>query len=212
MALNDMYELRVKGRYAAVTNWLNVYHVERRSAVFTAEDIAQAYVDWILPVSVALQSTLIGYDSVEVINLGDVGDFFTLDLSGFSGLVAGDTMPVFAAFGIRFNRTRRDIRHGFKRLIGVPEAYVTNGSVVGAGLTGLVDYGNSVVQPWEHIAAPGVEVCSFAVILRICAEVGPLGVCLKYRLPETDAELEFYVPTNFTPNDFATHQTSRSLL
>jgi len=70
-------------------------------------------------------------------NVYDPLDFYQTPVL-FSGAVAGDTMPPFNAYGFRTNRTRLDIRRGFKRIVGVAEG-AQNGGVIAGTAVALAD-------------------------------------------------------------------------
>lgn len=101
------------------------------------------------------------------------------------------------------------MKHGWKRVIGAAEGHINGRLLVPAYQTDLQTYADAIIAPWETAANPGVTVCTFGIIARICAETDAAGVCIKYRLPENDAELEFYKPTQASALATLGTQTSR---
>jgi len=209
MALSDMYELRLKSRFGLQVGTLNVFHCQRASAVYGADEVATAFFDTVIPKLLLAQSSTMVYEELEVYSLGDPADFFTLDLGAINGSISGEVLPAFNSVGTRFLRTRRDIRHGYKRFAGIPEAHQNGGVLTSSAALLWQAVADAIVADWEITADPGITVANFAVILRVCAEIGPLGVCIKWRLPETDAELEFYLPEAAVLANVITHQTTR---
>lgn len=70
-------------------------------------------------------------------NVYDPLDFYQTPIL-FLGAVAGDSMPPFNAYGFRTNRTRLDIRRGFKRITGVAEG-AQNAGVISGTAVALAD-------------------------------------------------------------------------
>lgn len=209
MALNDWYELKLKGSYGAFDNTLMVFHFERLAGLYTALEINQAFIDTIYPLLFSFVSSSHTWDEIETKNLGDPLDFQQLSLGSVPGSVAGDTVASFVAYKLQFLRERTDMKHGWKRIPGVPESLVAGNGVAAAAVTALTTLGTALVAPIEIAAAPGVDVARFGIIARICAEFGPAGACLSYRLPENDAELTFYQPTQFVAHNLVASQVSR---
>lgn len=211
MALSDWYELIDEAFIFNTQRVLNVYHAERASTAFDAGDVALAFFDSVLVHVRALQSAQINHTRILCQNLGDPLDFDELALTGQVGgiPVTSDMLPFFVAPRVQFLRDRTDMRHGWKRIVGITEEHINNNNVGGSYGGFLTTYGQAVVDPWELASNPGVTVAQFGVILRICAEFDAAGVCLNYRLPENDAELQFYKPQQFIARATVGHQTTR---
>lgn len=214
MALTDFYEIIDRQFIGSSPRpALNVYHVMKRVVSANAATAAQAFVDWVLPAVVDIQSEVVVHRTLTARNLGNDTDFVEVALGDVpGGIVATDhVMPSFVAAGIQFLRERMDIKHGWKRYVGITEANV-GGNTLGASLvTTLNNTGAQIVTPWELAGMPGTLMFDFAIIARVCAEVGPLGGCLKYRLPENDAELEFYLPSEAVAKTSPRSQNTRKI-
>lgn len=86
----------------------------------------------------ALSNTNVQWNAISVRDVYSDFDFVEIPL-GFSGLHATDGLSPAVAYGFKTNRTRLDIRRGFKRLVGVSEGAVATGGVLtGTGISGSV--------------------------------------------------------------------------
>lgn len=56
-------------------------------------------------------------------------------VGGFAGTDTGDTMPSFVAYSVRLFGETAITRSGWKRIPGVPEAFISDGEVVAATMT-----------------------------------------------------------------------------
>jgi hypothetical protein len=65
-----------------------------------------------------------------VINVYDVVDFYQAAFpAGIDGIRAGDALPATMAWSFTSSVVRRDIKRGQKRFTGIPEAFITNGTL-----------------------------------------------------------------------------------
>lgn len=76
-----------------------------------------------------VQTVAVNYVQVVVLNVYDPTDFYATPFEpNTNGLNTGaGYQPTFMAYGFRTNQTRRDIRRGQKRLVGVNEQYIGDG-------------------------------------------------------------------------------------
>lgn len=211
MALADWFEILDKQERGG-QSILNVYHVQRSSGSITATDIVTAFVDWVMPLILPIQPSEVAHTSIEVRNLDDPTDFSTGTFSPNVGTIAGSAMTSFTAATIQFNRRRLDMKNGQKRWVAGSEAIAASNSWGATFMTDLDLLGDAIVAPWEKDAAPGVDVCTFGIIKRVCVGSPPPVPCVKYRLPETDGELEFYTPVTFISRESIRSQVSRKKL
>lgn len=210
MAFVDWYELKHHQAFGAFGNILNVYHFERQGALTDAALINQAFLDTVIPTLRALQVTSVTHTLLETQNLGVESDFQSLSLSGLGGTGgAGEGAPSFAASRIQFLRERTDMKHGWKRFAGIAETALNFNTLQGTYPTTLENLGQLIVDGLETAAVPGTTVARYGIIARICAEVDAGGVCLSYRMPENDAELEFYYPSQFIARTTIGSQNTR---
>jgi len=210
MALSDMYQI-VHRMTAEQQKIVNVFHVERTSGIETAASISDAFQNSISLALKLLQNNGIVNDELFIFNLGVTTDFGTFTLGAASGLRIGLNSPSFISAGIRFPSLDRDIRSGQKRFCGMLETDYVKG-VLGAGPLVLInDIGDVMLAPWLS-SIDMHAICNYVIIKRICEETDPVsGDCLKYRLPTSDAELQFYEPTQRIANSEITSQVSRKV-
>ncbi len=213
MARTDFWELKDNQKVGQI-DILNVYHCKKILAGATAVDIANAYINSVLTVgTLNMQDDLLTRSNIVVQNLGDPTDFAIVDSSGFPGLDVNDHVPLFVAVAIQFNRTRTDMRHGQKRWVMGNETDMLQGIWDATMQAEISTLGTAVITPWRTAAAPGVDVCAFAILKRFCVVEGQTP-CLKYRLAKDDPEIDgfHYIPTTFTIRNNARSQVSRKAL
>lgn len=211
MAFSDWYELLDKQTVAGDAA-LNVYHVAKSNPAFTAQDVFNAFQDSVLPSIIPAQHTGIDHVSVDVRSLDDPLDFFAGAPAGSSGTRAGVRLTQFSAAAIQFSRLRTDMKNGQKRFSAGIETDASGDTWEPAFLPVLTTLANAIILPWEQLAAPGVEVCRFGILKRVCTVDPPPEPCPSYRLPEDDAELVFYVPVQFVVRPTIRSQVSRKVL
>lgn len=211
MALTDWYEVLDKHN-AGGQNILNVYHVLRDNGGITSTVVAEAFEDSILTPLLVLQDDRYLHTAIEVRNLGTPTDFTTRTPSPNQGTRTGaQGFAQFYAAAIQFNRTRNDMKHGQKRWACGTEPDAGDSQWLSTFLTNLETMRDPLLTDWERTVAPGVPVCRYGIIQRVC-DVPAQDPCLKYRMPETDAELQFYIPVTAIIRDRIRSQVSRKRL
>lgn len=213
MALTDFWQIK-DNQFYQNKGILNVYHAKRIQVEATALTVAQAFFDDILTTNfLDMQDSNLIRTTIEVENLGEPTDFVSFDSSAKPGLDTADNPAGFNAAAIQFNRTRTDMKNGQKRWLMGNENDAVAGKWDTAMLTDLNAVGDTLVAPWRTAAAPGVDVCAFVILKRFCV-VDEQEPCLKYRLPNTDVEVDgfHYVPIFFTVRDNIRSQVSRKRL
>lgn len=111
-------------------------------------------------------------------------------LTGTGLLVSGlGELPSFVAYAIRLDHDNGAVRPGFKRIVGVPEDSIENALLTSSRVTALTTVAGLLVNPASTVN-PQFE---HVVVGRVCETPNPtpgaIPACLKYRLPETQAEL-----------------------
>jgi hypothetical protein len=88
-----------------------------------------------------------------------------------------------------------------------------NGNLWVAGfITECLDLANAIINPWQLDSAPGVDVCDYGILKRICI-TSPSPPCVGgYRLPENDGELTFFIPLVAVIRSTVRSQVSRKRL
>lgn len=211
MALADVLEIRAPSEIGAF-KFLNVWHVLRSSSSFDATKIANSFVDTVLSDILPLLTSSVEYTAVNVKNLGDAEDFVELPLTAKVGTRAGTNDPFFNVFTLRFPRLRTDMRDGRKRIGPTQEEAHSGNNLAAAYITDMDTLGTSMIGAWEETASPGVTVCRYIIVKRVCDAFDAAGKCTKYRLPETDGELIFYQPISRVSESTVRSQTSRKVL
>lgn len=211
MAFSDWYEV-LDLQNSGGQSILNVYHVERVDIGQDAQQIFNAFEVSILPTIVTMQSSTVTHTEVSVRSLDNPFDFFSATPAGNVGLKGGDTFAQFNAAAIQFIRTRIDMKNGQKRFIAGIETDSTGASWNAAFLVQLDAVGDALIAPWQVGAPPGVDVCRYGILKRVCTVEPPPDPCPSYRLPEDDAELEFFIPVSFVSRDRIRSQVSRKRL
>ncbi len=211
MALDDWFEILDKQDMFG-QSILNVYHVQRASAGFNAVTILDAFENTVLTPLLPLQDAALSHTILEARNLGDVTDFATLVPSPAVGTRTGDPFAQFTAAAVQFNRTRTDMKNGQKRFCAGVETDSAGQSWVAAFVTLMQSLGDDMIGNWVTAAAPSTPVCNFGIIKRVCTVEPPPTPCPSYRLPETDLELQFYIPTVALARGNKRSQVSRKVL
>lgn len=195
MALNDMYNI-VHDMTNLGQSTLNVYQVERTSAVESAGSISDGFQNSILPVLRAFQSSSVINNELRIFNLGESTDFGTFSIGAAAGFRVGADPPAFTAAELKFPSLDRAVRTGFKRYAGLLEADDTDGVLGGTVLALLNTLGTAIIAPWLS-SIDSHAICNFVIIKRVCDVVPPPGEpCPQYRLPETGDPLVFYQPNS----------------
>lgn len=209
MALNDIYMLTHRQTWGVGGRPINnVYFFEHTAGAGVAIDLAQAFQSQYLPVIGALQSILIWSTFLEVINLGDLGDFVSYPVEA-NGSYGGDVLPPYAAYGFTQRVNTRAVRKGSKRIAGVPESAQANGVVTFPDiLDAMEDFRILLESELTDVSDTWLPV----VIKRVKTPVvGTVPLQYTYRLPTSDLELVVGEVVNVSTSPNLTHQVSRSL-
>lgn len=201
MALEDTYEIRTTGTVLGVPFTI-IWHALRTSGTYAAADVVGAWHDTLFTTMLANMSNDVTMIQNEIKSLGNALDFYSYGLGPTNGGDAGDTMPPFVAYDIKFPRLRTDMHHGRKRLPGVPEGSAVNGVLSSTPLSNMQAFADLIVGDWEKVSAPGTAVANFIIIKRVLDGA-------VYRLPETNGELVYYTPQTAVVNPNLSSQVSR---
>lgn len=185
---------------------LNVYFYRVRTVSVTDNDassVATAFIEQMLPVIVAAQTTDVVHTAVKVRNLFDETDAHT-ELLSEAGTYGDDSQSTFNAFPFQLVGNNAAVRPGAKRIAGVDGANVTDGVVDGLTLISALE--DVAVQlaaemAWGLLSAEFLE----PVIVGRILDGG------EYRLPTTALEAIISVITDALWNPRVTSQTSRKV-
>jgi len=211
MALSDWYEV-IHEFVSEGESMLNVYHALRADAGRDAGEIVEAFNDSVMPDMANIQYVGVTNVIYTARNLDDPFDFATRVPGDPVGLRPGANFATFNAVTVQFNRQRTDMKNGQKRWYAGVEPD-NNGAVWDAAfLTSVGVVATAVLNPWELSGVPGVPVCNFGILQRICVIQPPPTPCVAFRLPKTDAELQFYIPNTAIVRATVRSQVSRKRL
>ena len=170
----------------------------------TAEDLANSWVDNVLPEIADMQNAALTHVSVNVRNLYNDADTFELPISVPGEVtVAGDHLPVFTAVPFRLVHANGAIKPGSKRLAGISEDAQADGVVnVGAYITLLNETADALLASLPHLSVIDVW---YPVIVKRILDGG------NYRLPENVGEAVFGVLTDVLWDALLTSQVSRKI-
>lgn len=211
MAFSDWYE--IKDHQTAIGQpVLNVYHVQRENIGVNAVAISDAFQNIVLGNLLSLQDPSVVHTILEVASLSDPTDFFTVVPSPNLGTRAGDPLAQFNAASIQFNRTRTDMKNGQKRFSAGVEADIAGNEWFAPFMAELTTLADAMIATWFTAAAPAVPICDYGILKRVCTVQPPPSPCPSYRLPEDDAELQFYFPVTSVPRLTIRSQVSRKVL
>lgn len=210
MALIDIYEVIDVSETAGIPV-LNTYHVERDNPAFTATDMARAFEDTLLGLLLPLQTASILHTSITARNLNDDTDFAVRIPSPALGTRIGNDLTPFQAMAIQMNRTTLAINNGQKRILLGREEDTAGITWNASFLTEVGGFVSALLDPWEIDPSPGVPICDYVILKRVCTTQPPPDPCLEFRLPETDGELAFFNPDTAILRAEVSSQVSRKL-
>jgi hypothetical protein len=209
MPLNTVYQLRARQTWGSGGKPLeSVFFFDHTAGDGVAADLATAFGIGLGAAINALQAPIIRNYSIDVINLGDLGDFASLPWIG-GGAGEGDSLPPYAAVGYTLKVNTRAVRKGSKRISGVPESVATNGVITIPGYQSLMDTLRIALQQ-EVVTADDTWL---PVIVKRIKEliVGTVPPQYTYRLPTIgDTIILGEVVVALTSNNL-THQVSREV-
>lgn len=136
-----------------------------------------------------LQSDQVTYTSVLTINMYDPIDFYSTPLnSGTVGFQAGEASSPVLAYGFRTSRTRRDVRRGNRRLVGVSEADVGPGGVIDGDQAALMDVAADFFGRTLTYNDEGNTLSFSPVVLKSLRVEDPDTGKIRYQQYPTEAE------------------------
>jgi len=153
MATGDIIELRDVQIFNGAVEMLNVYHYFVADGASDGNDAlhcAEMWTETVLPLVKGLQSNLLVHTSVEAVNLLNPADFTSLVyVPAVAGDQTGEALPPYNTFTFQFVRATRAVRHGWKRIGGIPEIGNTNGVASAGFLTTLADIADAMASTLE---------------------------------------------------------------
>lgn len=139
-SIGNRFELLDQQDYNGATCINAYFYRATDGASPSAADLITQFVFFMLPVTVAIQVPTAVHQLIACRNLDDPLDFSVLAPIGANvGTVVGQGLPPFVAWAFRLARTRTDMHHGAKRIVGVSEANQDIGQQSGFA-SALADY------------------------------------------------------------------------
>lgn len=188
----------------------NVYYFQNNDVAGTLVTLA----DW-FEANVVVQLKDFQLDLVTHVNLRLRNLFLDAEtheepLTGTGAVVSGmEELPAFFAASCRFDHVQGDLRPGFKRWAGLGENHLEDSLIRPANVTMLEEVAALLIQPPSVANTGWVPV----VVKRVCETPNPdpdaVPSCLKYRLPESQAELITGTLTSYEVYTQPTTQNSR---
>lgn len=209
MPLNTVYQVRARQTYGPGGKPMDtVWFFDHTAGTDTADDLAVAWGLARGDLMNAMQTDHIRNVSIDVINLGDLGDFASVPWIG-GGLINDDTMPPYVAYGFTMKVDTRAVRKGSKRIGGVPEAAATDGVITNVTVLPLIEDLRLAMQ--QEIVDSG-DTWLPVVVKRVREPVvGTVPQQYTYRLPSTDSELVLGEVTVVLTSSNLSHQVSREI-
>lgn len=209
MPLNKVYQVRARQHWGGSNKpFESVFFFEHTAGEGNWGDLAEVFGTTIGAKINDLQTTTVHNDSIDVINLGDPVDFgFAL----WAGLGAYDesALPPYAAIGFTFKLNTRAVRHGGKRISGIPESVADNGKIVDAAYRAKRELLRLVMQQ-ELVDADNTWLP--VVVKRIRTPVaGTVPQQYKYALPKSGDPLVLGEVVAVLTSDDLSHQVSREV-
>lgn len=204
--ISDVYQLTHTMLWNNAEPMVNVYFYQRNTGLGTAQQLANAWSEDVLPAIRAWQSQIVWHDRCEVINLGDLTDFGGTNYTNTRGLnTSADPLPAFNAVQYTLRAGSRAVRPGSKRYPGITEGDVTAGVITSSGvITQLNALGAALIA---NIQAGTGETFAPVIVKRV--KYAPEPGKVAYRLPETTGELVAPGITGYSLNFNISHQVSR---
>jgi len=181
MPLDTIYQVRARQTWGSGGKALeNVFFFDHTAGAGNATDMATAFGDAFSTLINQIQAPIVKNYSIDVINLGDLGDFASVPWLG-SGTQIGDALPPYAAISFTLKVNTRAVRKGSKRISGVPESAQIDGKLTNEGYIAAVELLRLAMQQ-EVVTANDTYL---PVVVKRIKEpvVGTVPLQYTYRLP-----------------------------
>lgn len=203
-SIGDVYQIVDSGTMIG-QKVLNVYFyklVATPAGFVGASDVAQAYVDQVLPDVCAIQTADVLHQSVKAANLFDETDAHEILVSE-PGVAGSDSQGTFEAYPFRLVGNNAAVRAGAKRYAGVEDAFVSDGVVTDVDILAVLnDLADKLAETLTF--GIGVSLLDPVIVKRIL-----LGG--NYTLPTTPEDAILSVVTDVLFDTLVTSQVSRKV-
>lgn len=212
MAINDLYQITVVQKQTATgEKFSNVFTFRAVDATCSAAGLVEAMTNTgsVVDKMLAWQATAVSCDSLRVINLFSLTDFYEGSLVG-SGLGAGEMLPAHNAVGYTLKLNTRGVSPGSKRFVGLSELAQVAGIITDATvLTALEALRVKLAQTITGDVSDNYEP---VVVKRILMEPDEDHPAPWYRLPANVGEANWGKVVSAVLNVRVRHQISRGNL
>lgn len=140
MAENQIYRLTDRQTLHG-QECLNVYHYKAGAGDSSSLDLIAAFINDVFPAIDDIQNIDLAHVRLDCVNL-DTGLDYLEYVHGtpWMGVVTGEAMPSFVAWGFRLTRADRQSRHGYKRIPGVSEGDINDGVATAPAAANLIGF------------------------------------------------------------------------
>lgn len=158
-----------------------------------------------------MQTDDVEFISINAFNIYDAVDFYGTPFpSGTTGDHDDVMLSPASAYGFRTNRTRRDIRRGMKRFVGVGQSTVGDGGIIiGDGVTRTETLADLMGQNIEY-DDEGNTITFEPVVVSKEKVVDPVSGAVTYRYYPTLVEQEAFLATSVLWEVYPETRTQRS--
>lgn len=210
MPLNTVYQVKMRQKWGSDTGkpLESVFFFDHTAGDGVATDLALAFGTSIGANVNAIQTGVVKNYSIDVINLGDLGDFDSLPWVG-TGVISGDTLPPTNAVSYTLKVNTRAVKKGSKRFSGIPEAAVLQGIITLDTYLASIELLRIALQQ-EIVSADDTWL---PVIVKRIKEpvVGTVPLEYTYRLPTVGDTLVLGEVVTALTTNVSKHQVSRQL-
>lgn len=209
MATGDYYQINSRQTFTTTT-LENVYFYESLDAGTSSDELAQLFIDDVLPSVRAVQSSEIVHVLVKVENLFNPSDF-TQAVINFPGTfgAAVDALPPHDAISFTLRPSTKIVRPGGKRYAGLTEQSQDNGVIADAALVILLEALRfALIEILKDLATGLDDHYRPIIVKRILEGVEP---DITYRLPENQGEAQHADVIQSDYSLFVRTQNSRRL-
>lgn len=205
MPINEVWQINHEGTLMG-ERVMNVYHYRLESGTGSALDLSQAFTDEIQPLLLPWTANNMVWDTIRVINLGDLTDFAIGTVSA-AGASVSNMLPAECAVNLTLRLDTRAVRPGSKRYSAIPVDATTDGLVSDAStITDINALAVALASPIAYDTEP--QAVYHPIVVKRVAYVNSNGND-SYRLPATTLELVFGNVTGVLVNLDISHQDTR---
>ena len=138
MAVGDIYRVVLYG-VCLSQQTINEFWYRQVNGAGGSSDLAQAFLDNLLPAILAITCQSTGYNGLNIYNNANPSDFPELTFDFELGARNTASLPSYVAVSLKCARGRSDMRSGRKSFAGIPESVVENNTINDSGYIADLD-------------------------------------------------------------------------